>query len=52
MDKLELGGMEYTADTARLDALKAKLKARQGKPAFRENVRYLETEIARLEGKA
>lgn len=39
------------SDTARLDALKAKLKARQGKIAFRENVRQIEIEIARLEGK-
>lgn len=36
---------------ARVDDLKAKLKAREGKPGHRENVRALKREIARLEAK-
>lgn len=33
----------------RIEALKAKLKARQGKPGLEENVKAIEEEIARLE---
>jgi hypothetical protein len=32
-----------------IEALKAKLKARQGKAGYEENVKALEAEIARLE---
>ena len=39
------------ADQQRLDALKAKLVARTGKPCFESNVRDLEREIAALEKK-
>ena len=34
----------------RLSELKAKLASRKGKIAYRDNVPYLEAEIARLEG--
>lgn len=34
----------------RLEALKAKLAVREGKSEFRENVKALKAEIARLEG--
>lgn len=39
-------------DTARIDALKRKIAAREGKPAFAENVESLRVELARLEGDA
>lgn len=33
----------------RLELLRAKLKAREGKPEYRENVQVIRTEIERLE---
>lgn len=50
-DKLELGGMEIPGpgSTARLVELKAKLKAREGKKAYKENCDMLRAEIARIE---
>ncbi len=36
-------------DTARLAALKAKLKARDGKPGYKQNCADIREEIARLE---
>ena len=41
--------MSLDATKIRLGDLKRKLKARQGRKEFRENVAALETEIARLE---
>lgn len=38
--------------TEQIDALKAKLKARQGKPGFGSNVKALEQRIAELEAEA
>jgi ribosomal protein L29 len=35
---------------ARLLELRAKLKAREGKPEYKENVKHIREEIARLEG--
>lgn len=35
----------------RLDQLKAKLRARQGKPGFEDNVKALQAEIAREEAR-
>ena len=34
---------------ARLEALKSRLKAREGKPSYKQNVLDLKAEIARLE---
>ena len=34
---------------ARLEALKSRLKAREGKPGYKQNVLDLKAEIARLE---
>jgi hypothetical protein len=39
-------------DTARIEALKRKLAAREGKPQFEENCEALRTEIARLQSGA
>jgi hypothetical protein len=36
----------------RIEALKHKLKAREGKPEFKENCEAIRTEIARLEAAA
>jgi hypothetical protein len=36
-------------ETARLAALKAKLKAREDRPGYKQNVEDLKAEIARLE---
>lgn len=37
------------SDTARIEALKRKLAARQGKAEFKQNCEELKAEIARLE---
>lgn len=40
---------EKTEDTPRLASLRAKLKAREGKPEYKKNCEELRAEIARLE---
>lgn len=43
------GGDILENGVTRLDQLRAKLKAREGKSAYRENVKAIRAEIARLE---